>query len=270
MALKVVTINILSDLSLWEIRRELLVNQLIDLSPDIITVQEVALPVNPTIWLADQLNLRSLGSDRYEVYLCPKNGSWGRQEGIAILSRLSVKTYENLSLCGQGRVAQKIQIDLDNESVYIVNVHLFWQPGHSETRRQQIGILIQWLDRTTRNLPVVACGDFNDIPDSEAIRLMKSRYESAYNLIHCEEPSFTFPTPLPVSAKFKLKTILRFAPYIRLRSIKLDRRFTLDYIFVNHKINVHDAQLILNKSHSTRFNIYPSDHFGLFAELTSN
>lgn len=267
MTIKVITFNILSDLSLWEIRREMLVNQLVELSPDIIALQEVALPDNPIIWLVDQLVQRSVRSDRYEVFLSPKTGSWGAEEGIAILSRIPIKSNESISLGGQGRVAQKIQIDVNNESLYISNVHLFWQPGHSDTRLRQVHKLIQWLDSGSKDSPVVVCGDFNDVPGSESIRLMKERYKSAYNLIHDEEPAFTYPTPLPVSTIFKLKTILRFASYIKLRQIKFNRRVTIDYIFVNHKFYMYDARLILNDPHSTRPKVYPSDHFGVYAEL---
>ena len=41
-----VTINLLKDLSQWEARRTLLVQELVALKPDLIALQEVALPQN--------------------------------------------------------------------------------------------------------------------------------------------------------------------------------------------------------------------------------
>lgn len=53
--LKLVTLNILNDLSRWPQRRSILAAQMADLQPDVITLQEVALPENSAQWLADQL-----------------------------------------------------------------------------------------------------------------------------------------------------------------------------------------------------------------------
>lgn len=53
---KVVTINLLKDLSQWEARRTLLIQGLIALGPDLIALQEVALPQNNSQWIAEALN----------------------------------------------------------------------------------------------------------------------------------------------------------------------------------------------------------------------
>ena len=50
--LRIVTINILNDLSQWEARRELLAQGLADVQPDLIAVQEVNLPTENSTWLA--------------------------------------------------------------------------------------------------------------------------------------------------------------------------------------------------------------------------
>lgn len=270
MTLKVVTINMLSDLSRWDERRVLMVNQLADLSPDIVALQEVSLPENPAAWIAKQLGQRSSNASRYEVYLCPKSGFWGKNEGIAILSRIPADTHECILLGGQGRVAQKIRIIIENEPLYLINVHLFWQPGYSEDRQRQIRILMDWLNHLSIASPVVILGDFNATPLSETIRLIKNRYKSAFESVHGIEPEYTCPTPLSVSLKSSLTTLIRFIAYIHLRSIKLNWRGTLDYIFVNNNISVLDSQITLNNPHPTKSNLFPSDHFGLFANLKRN
>ena len=74
----VVTINILNDLSQWEKRRKLLVDQLALLNPDLIALQEVSLKGNSSNahWIAQQLNqFKDEDEDLYNIYLCPKPGN---------------------------------------------------------------------------------------------------------------------------------------------------------------------------------------------------
>jgi endonuclease/exonuclease/phosphatase family metal-dependent hydrolase len=268
MTLKVVTINISGDLSKWNLRRDLLADQLADLLPDIIMLQEVSLPENPAIWLSDELS-KKVRSSEYSVYLCPKTGEWGKREGIGVLTRSPVESYEHIPLGGQGRVAQKIRVRMEDHSVTVVNTHLFWEPGPSEQRLQQVRILIDWAKEKSDNHPHLICGDFNDTPDSHTIHYLKERYRSAYESVHKQEPAFTYPTPLPVSICYLLKTIITFLPFLHIKSIGMGRRNVLDYIFVNPFIKVLDCRLVLNRSHPDHTKIYPSDHLGLFAEVSS-
>jgi endonuclease/exonuclease/phosphatase family metal-dependent hydrolase len=269
MSLKVVTLNMLGDLSRWEHRSDLLVEQLIDLSPDVVMLQEVSLPENPAAWLSEQLNLRLNENQYYKEFVSPKTGTWGKREGIGTLSRIPVESHESIPLGGQGRVAQKIRINLNNHPVLLMNTHLFWQTGQSDERIRQVRRLIDWSEEGSENIPVLVCGDFNDTPDSLAIYLMKEKYKSAHETVQLEEPAYTYPTPLPVSILYLLKTIVRFFPYLNIKAIKLDRRSVLDYIFVNHQVEVLDCQLVFVKSHPENWKIYASDHFGLIAEVRS-
>ena len=52
-----VTINILNDLTLWDVRGSLLVDQLAELNPDLIAMQEVSLKGEGSNahWVAEQL-----------------------------------------------------------------------------------------------------------------------------------------------------------------------------------------------------------------------
>jgi hypothetical protein len=86
---RVLTINILPDLSLWEERRWLLVDDLSALKPDLIALQEVRIPENNAQWLAHELEIQN-------VYLSPKSGSAGMKESIAILSELPFEDRSSL------------------------------------------------------------------------------------------------------------------------------------------------------------------------------
>jgi endonuclease/exonuclease/phosphatase family metal-dependent hydrolase len=258
--IKVASLNLLSDLSLWEKRRSLIVEGLAALEPDLVALQEVDIRSNNALWLAGELNLR-------HIHLSQKTGEAGEREGIAILSRLPFEKIDTLDLRTQNRIAQYGQVRIDGQVLVIANAHLYWQPGESIERLEQARLLLEWLQNSHGDVAQVLCGDFNGTPNTVAIRSIKERYRSAYEAIHGHEPEYTTPTPLRRSKKAMLRTLLGFLPNLRLSGFELNWRGTLDYIFVNEQVEVRDCRLMLNQPAKDDARLYPSDHFGLYAIL---
>ncbi len=268
-----VTINILNDLSRWRQRRGLLAEQLAELQPDLIALQEVNLKKDKSNahWLAEELNR---GKDEskttpYEVQLCPKTGPYERKEGLAILSRLKVNRHERLDLLTQNRVAQLIEFRVDGEMVMLVNGHFFWQPGESPERQQQIELLLDWLDTQPVEIPVIVCGDFNSLPDTPSIERMRRYFDSAHNNIHGCEPEYTCPTPMSPSVKVILRSTATYLLGRRPRP-NPEWRGTLDYIFVDPRLQVQNCCVVLDRPADGDSQIYPSDHFGLLATIKAS
>jgi endonuclease/exonuclease/phosphatase family metal-dependent hydrolase len=259
--IKIVTVNILTDLSRWEKRRSILAEGLIASQPDLVALQEIRLPHNPSRWLADQL-----GYDH--IFLTPKTGFESNREAIAMLSRLPFERQSTLDLKGQNRVAQFVQVSFDNRPLIIANGHIYWQPGESPVREQQIERLIEWLKTIPGNPACIVCGDFNSTPETAAIRRMCKDFSSAYAAIHGSEPDYTCPTPLPRSMWSQLRTFLGF--FVLVRPNHLDRKWrgTLDYIFFDSRLKALDCQVILDQPSQDDDEIYPSDHFGLCATFS--
>lgn len=268
----VVTINILNDLSQWEKRRKLLVDQLALLNPDLIALQEVSLKGNSSNahWIAQQLNqFKDEDEDLYNIYLCPKTGKQEQVEAIAILSRLPVKRHEILDLLTQNRVAQLIEFRANGQAVMLVNGHFYWHPGTSEDRKDQVELLLDWLDTQPAEIPVIVGGDFNEMPGTPAIELMREYFDSAHRSIHGSEPAYTCPTPLPRSNASKLRSLFSWG---RHKEPKTDPnwRGTLDYIFVDPRLHTEECRLVLDQSAEYNPEIYPSDHFGIYAVIKVN
>lgn len=257
---KIVTINILSDLSRWKERRSLLIQGLAAIEPDLIAVQEVRLPQNPAGWLAEQLGFKHL-------YLSPKAGIESSREAIAILSRYPFECQESLDLGGQGRVAQYVQVMVDDRPLLLANGHFYWQPGESRARLRQVESLLNWLKDFPSHPPSVICGDFNSTPETPSIQRMRQLFNSAYASVHGDEPAYTCPTPLPRSRRSQLRTLLGFFLLIRPKYLDLTWRGTLDYIFVDPRLKVLDCQIVLDQPEPDNPKIYPSDHFGLYAKI---
>lgn len=258
--LKIVTINLLTDLSRWKQRRSLLAEGLAALSPDLIALQEVRLPENPARWLAGQLGYEHL-------VLSPKAGLEGQHEALACISRLPLPGAEVLDLGGQGRIAQRLHLALEGSTVCLVNTHLYWQPGESLARLHQVERMLHWLQSIPGNPPCIVCGDFNATPETQAIQRMRRQFQSAHAAVHGAEPEYTCPTPLPRSPWAVARTMLGFLLLLRPQHLKQDWRGTLDYIFVDPKLRVVDCRVVLNQPSPANARLYPSDHFGLLAEI---
>ena len=250
----------MNDLSHWKERSSLLIEGLSILHPDIIALQEVNISAKIAHWLAERLQFE-------HVYLSPKMHLEKKIEALAILSRFQFIQTETFDLRAQGRVAQRIIVQPKDMPVNLVNVHLFWQPGESSARNRQIDLLLDWLAPFSQTIPCIVCGDFNSMPETTAIQRMSRDYTSAYKAVHGSEPEYTCPTPLPRSFRVKLRTMLGFFFLLRPKHARPRWRGTLDYIFLNQAVKVVDCQIVLNHPDQLNLRIYPSDHFGLCANV---
>jgi endonuclease/exonuclease/phosphatase family metal-dependent hydrolase len=259
--MKIATINILFKLNYWTQRRQLLIAGLKAENPDIIALQEVSLSEDTAAWIAEQLNIPYI----YKAIpkeVCDSDLPFG----LAILSRYPIEKTAAINLKHQGRIAQYAQIKLDDhKSIVICNGHYFWHPGSHKKRNKQIQMMLNWLAEFPETMPIISVGDFNGTPETSGIALVKEKYQSAYQVYHGQEPEYTCPTPLDqISWKKRIRQFWR--TLIFNRSWKLWRG-TLDYIFINQRLQVRDCRVILNQPAANNRYLYPSDHFGIVADL---
>jgi endonuclease/exonuclease/phosphatase family metal-dependent hydrolase len=245
----IATLNLFNRVGRWGERAPLVVEQVAEAAPDVIGLQEVDLLIDQGHWLNDRLNLW-LGPPYYTAYHQNKSGREAAVQAIAVLTRLPVLEHEGLDYLSMGRVAQRLLLDL-GEGVHLdlYNTHLH-DPATvaaEKTRRQQAGRLLRWMSQH-RALPQVVVGDFNAVPGSATVALMKRRLLSAHETAQGQEPDYTWPSPL-----------LAEAP---------EAPGALDYIFVSRRgVRVMEARVAFNRPHADDPALYPSDHFGLLARL---
>ncbi|MCX6019867.1 MAG: endonuclease/exonuclease/phosphatase family protein [Chloroflexi bacterium] len=250
--MRIITLNLLRDLTRWDERKHLLLDEFEHLQPDVIALQEVALPLNTAEWLAARLR-------GYSVHLTPKNGRMSTREALATLTRLPVREVHRIDLGAQHRVAQAILLN-GPQALTLVNGHFYWSPGDSAQRAQQIRRIHTWIRRMHGHEPergIVVCGDFNSTPESRSMQLMQEEFVSAHHAHHGAEPAYTVPTPLHISQSPQRKS----TPW----------RGTVDYIFVSHNLRVRDCRIVFDRHAPHDVTLFPSDHLGLVADLeTSN
>jgi endonuclease/exonuclease/phosphatase family metal-dependent hydrolase len=258
--LKVATINLRNRQDQWLKRRHLLVGQLIDAAPDLISLQEVDWRIAQGRWIRGQINAR-LGRENerpYHIAQCRNPLPFqGYPFGLGILSRYPIVYHEKLNLEYGGRMALRANIRLPgNRSLDFVATHLHSNYKTPEIRLEQAMLLTGWLNDHKWVPAQIIAGDFNDLPRSEAIRYVKQQFRSVYELKHHHEPYATYPTALvPVKRPFDGAHVLGWSG-------------CLDYIFVSSGVKqIRTAKIFLDKPSSEDETLYPSDHVGLISEI---
>jgi len=246
---KVATLNLFNREGQWGMRAPLVIDQLEELAPDVIGLQEVDLDLDQGMWVSRQVNKRLPGQPHYRIKHAAHPGMGASFRSIATMSRIGFEEHEVLDLMTFERVAQRLAFRCGDRPFVFVNTHLHHPPEATEDRVRQLEYLLAWLDRDVRRLPTVVAGDFNAYaePPEAAVTLMKSRFRSAHEAVHGREPEKTWTTPVNTHDD---------SPH-----------GTLDYIFVSPEFRIADAGLAFDRPAPYDPNLYPSDHLGLFAVL---
>ncbi len=248
--LTVATLNLRHTADRWLRRRELIVAELLDVRPDLIAFQEVALLIRQGSWLRHQINYRltRTAQQPYWLYIARRGGLTGLVEGVGILGRLPLVAADRCVLSA-GRVAARVNVLLPSGATLdFVSVHLHGRPAEPEVREEQVWQLLSWLNGPTAAPLQIVAGCFREMPSGAAIRQMKQVYHSTFVLAQGREPLATFPTALnPVTAVGVCH----------------------DYIFVSPPLaqQVRQAQLFCRRPAEGDDTLYPSDHVGLLAQL---
>ncbi len=248
-AVTVATLNIFNRMGEWGHRAPVLLDQFESLLPDVLGLQEVDMVLDQGMWISRQINQRLPGVPHYRIKHAVNPDQRASFHGIATMARIPFQEHEILDLLTFERIAQRMVFLCGDKPFVFINTHLHFPPEASAVRVEQLQHMLRWIERDTRGLPTVILGDFNAYadPPEQAVTLMKSRYRSAYEVIHGREPEKTWTTPVNTYDP---------APH-----------GTLDYIFVSPEFTVEDAGLAFDKPSPHNADMYPSDHIGLYARL---
>lgn len=245
------TINLRNRADRWRERRHLLVAQLVDAAPDLISLQEIYFPITQGNWLRNQINNRLTGTSKRPYHLIQKRKAHpihGYYEGIGVLTKLPIFYSDAISLGYGGRIALRVNVELPNrQALDFVAVHLHHERHGQEARLEQAIQLVGWVNGRRRIPRQIIAGDFNDTPDSLAIRYLRQSFRSAFAEKWGREPLATFPTALAQD---------------------VDWAACLDYLFLSPGAGVvKNARLFCHRPAENDDTLYPSDHAGLLIEL---
>lgn len=256
--LTVATLNLRLNADRWPERRHLLVSQMLDAAPHLISLQEIALPIRQGHWLRHELNMRlsSKPNQPYQLVQRRKHHLFkGYYEGVGILTRLPLRYHDSLPLGYGGRVALRANVELpDRQTLDFVTTHLHHLPYDRQARLEQAMKLTGWLGSRRRIPNQIIAGDFNEPPNGAAIAYVKQGFRSAYEQVYGREPLATFPTAL-------------ITPFVLDEDAPDMYAACLDYIFVSSAVRVTAVTLFCHRPAPDDPTLYPSDHIGLLATI---
>lgn len=240
------TLNLFNRMGEWEQRFPLVVQQLAELAPDVIGLQEVDLGIDQGMEISRAVNKTLAERPHYRIKHATSPGQRASTFGIGTLAKIEPMQHEIVDLMTFDRIAQRLVFEVDDEPLAFVNTHLHHPVEAPEARAAQAEYLLSWLDKRER-LPTVLLGDFNAYEGEKTVAILKARFRSAHEVVHGREPEKTWPTPV--------NTWDNSPPG------------TPDYIYVTPEFQVLDAGLAFNTPSAEKPGLFPSDHLGLFARL---
>ena len=263
MTLSVLTLNLWHDSGPWEHRRQRIQDWIARLDPDLIGFQEALQGES-----FDQV--ASLFEDgAYHLDFVHASSFWGERAasfGNAIASRWPIVDREEIRLPDRGdgetRTALSVTVEAPVGEVSFTCTHLNWRLHHGEVRERQVASLADFVlrRRPKDGFPPIVVGDFNADPESDEIRYMTGHhsiegkrvfFHDAWRVIGREGSGMTWSNRNPY-------TQTAFEP---------DRR--IDYIFTGYPLAsgvgvLERCEVVCNEAEES---VWPSDHFGLYAEL---
>jgi endonuclease/exonuclease/phosphatase family metal-dependent hydrolase len=244
--LRVGTLNCRNTADGWRRRRAVLLSQVIELDPDVMGLQELRRWPSQAGWITRAVNQAYGDPATYQAHRTYRTGVYRFWEGLAVLTRLPIVDRGWLDLEADRRVATFVTLRLPGGGVLaFYNVHLSVEGA--EVRAAQARLLVRWLAERAGE-PQVLVGDFNARPAEPAVAVLTERLRSAHVVVHHREPERTVPTPL------------------RGRAQGPDA--VLDYIFVNDRVDVHDARVTFQRAAPDDPRLVASDHYGLMATVS--
>lgn len=248
--IRVGTLNLRNTSDRWSARRRLLFDQLSELGPDILGLQELRRPSLQSRMIVHAANAES-DDPPHHLYPAWKTGPRRFWEGIGVLTDMPVIETVQIDLRSGERVAQRVSIALDDGTLLdFYNTHLSHAADATDERLRQIEIILRHI-RARSHRPHIVVGDLNAVPEEPAIQLLATEMRSAYALVHGREPEVTVPSPLS-------------------RTWGLEDAKVIDYIFVSCDISVLDAWITFDRIADDDERLTASDHFGIAANILIN
>lgn len=263
--MRIMTLNLLApDHADWERRRPVLAEGLRTLRPDVVALQE-------TVWGSGYDQAADLLGPDYRIVRHSARSDDG--VGAALASRWPVGASRELDLHVTDRVtlpwAAAVAVEIEAPAGPLLFVHHkpTWEHGRAYERELQAVATARFVEDLVagRDLHVVVAGDFDDTPDSAAVRFWTGAqslhgtsvaYRDAWAAVRPHEPGHTFSRANPLTRAGEM-------------ALELGRR--IDYVLVRcgvhgPSLDVVDCRLAFDEPVG---GVWASDHFGVVADLAA-
>jgi endonuclease/exonuclease/phosphatase family metal-dependent hydrolase len=275
--LRVATLNVWNKSGPWLGRLPLIRREIQRLMPEVIGLQEVlrfrpdAAANSPLTTSNDQATEIADGLGFHIAFSMASDYGNGLQFGNALLSRHAILAEQSFALpgaeSGETRSLLYALCDTPHGALPVFVTHLNWKFHHGSVRQAQVAFIAERIAELAPidgdALPPLLMGDFNAAPDADEIRFLtglcalggKSVYFADAWQFAGEGPGYTFDRNNAYAAKAREPS--RRIDYIFVRGP--DRQFRGEPLRTEVAFNQPER--------SAAEPVWPSDHYGLFADL---
>jgi endonuclease/exonuclease/phosphatase family metal-dependent hydrolase len=243
---RIATLNLEQDHKRWQLRRELVVEQLGAIRPDVLALNEVCIPLQTPRWL-QKIAKERLGIEYHLVQQTRVNGL-AEVEGEALLTRFPILETGNLDYRTRDIVALVARLLVERTPVDVYVTHLYMSRGNDSLRLFQVQQLLAWIDSRNDVATRIICGDFNAPLEMPSAALMATRFR----------PTQTAPTAFTPLADVDGAVSHAHTP-------RMDR--CIDYIWVSQGLRVAASRVCFDEASAADPTLWPSDHAGVWADL---
>ena len=246
MSFRIATLNLARNEKRWEQRRELIVEQLAEIRPDVFSLNEIWLPLQTGRWLQER-SRTELGLN-YGLVEQPRAAKPDHPEAEGLLMRFPVIEKSHRFFSARDTVTLVVRLEIDSHVVDVYVTHLYpWRREESE-RVAQVKELLAWIKERDDVGYQMVCGDCNAPMEMESMKLMAQEFWPTQS-----EP--TAFTPLrEVDGEPTHPDWPRF-----------DR--CIDFIWISKSIELRQSGLCFNQAAPADPSLWPSDHVGVWADL---
>jgi endonuclease/exonuclease/phosphatase family metal-dependent hydrolase len=246
MKLRIATLNLEQDHKRWALRRELIIEELAAINPDVFAMNEVCFPLQTARWIQRLMRERH-GRDYALVQQTKANGT--AVDGEALLTRLPIVETGNFDYRTRDLVALVARLRVGEQLMDVYVTHLFMSNGDDSLRLYQAQQLLAWIESRDDVSLRVACGDFNATLAQPSAALMAQHFR----------PTQTRPTAFTALAGEKGEVSHSPSP-------RMDR--CIDYIWTAGAIEVLASEVCFDRPSAADPTLYPSDHAGVWADVS--
>jgi endonuclease/exonuclease/phosphatase family metal-dependent hydrolase len=245
MKLRIATLNMEQDHKRWALRRELIIEELAAIDPDVFAMNEVCLPLQTARWI--QRTMRERYKRDYALVQQTKTGGTAH-DGEALLTKLPIVETGNLDYRTRDMVALVARLRVGEQLMDVYVTHLYMTSGDDSLRQFQVQQLLAWIGSRDDVSLRVACGDFNATLDQPSAALMAKHFR----------PTQTAPTAFTALTGEEGEVSHSQSP-------RMDR--CIDYIWLDGPLEVLASKVCFDRPSASDSTLYPSDHAGVWADV---
>lgn len=246
MGIRFATLNLERDEKRWRERRELIVEQLAALKPDLLSLNELWLPAQTGRWLCEQAE-KHLG-ENYLLIEQPRADKPSHPEAEGLLTKFPIVEWSQRFFSAGDTVTIVVRLLIENRPIDVYVTHLY-PARHDETQRVgQVRELLSWTRERSEVEHKIVCGDCNARLAAQSMQLMAREFRPTQSAPTAFTP-LREPKGEPTHPEWE----------------RFDR--CIDYIWVSESIRIRQSGLCFNQPSVEDPTLWPSDHVGVWADL---